>query len=124
MNMRIFRVLYFICIILTATVLGGIIGIPLFIITLITQYIIFGSINPNFVFVDADKKISIKFVNFCWKMWGLLAVIYLFVSVLFGAKETFYTEWYYLVIIFFSYAVYISIVSKILLGKVELPTAL
>ncbi|MGG7047984.1 MULTISPECIES: hypothetical protein [unclassified Campylobacter] len=106
MKMRIFRALYFICIILTATAFGGIIGIPLFIITLITQYIIFGSINPNFVFVDMDKKILIKFINFCWKMWDLLAVIYLFVSV-FEAKE-FDPDGYYLIVAFVSYAIYID----------------
>ena len=52
---RIFRVLYFISLLLTPTIIGAVVGIPLFVFLLVLQYILYGVINPHFVFKNADR---------------------------------------------------------------------
>ena len=77
---RLFRVLYFISLLLSATIIGSLIGIPLFLILLITQYIIYGNFNPHFMFESENKQyekseiflLLCYFVLFCFPFFGIL----------------------------------------------------
>lgn len=58
-KLRLFRVLFSLSFILDATVIGLLVGIPLFLLLWACSYIAFGSANPFFVF---KKWVTIKFI--------------------------------------------------------------
>lgn len=110
---RVFRVLYFISFVLIPTVGGAIIGVPLFLILLIVQYILEGSINPRFYFYGANPIYAQRFIQVCSLAWIICVAGAIFIVL--GGKAT-GIDVLVMIGAAIAYAVYIRVLKFILVG--------
>lgn len=115
-KLKYFRFLYVVSLVLTPTVIGALVGVPVFLFLLIFQYIIFGEINPHFTFRNTDKAYAERFVIVCCFLWTIALVIGIGVLI-FDWRHIRVSEVGVNILIYIAYAVYINFISYVLRGK-------